>query len=36
MGFDGFVDKWLKKTKRLDLLCDIWNNRTISKIKNFY
>ena len=32
--FDGFSDKWIRNTERWDLLSDMWNNYTVSKLKD--
>ena len=36
MGQDGFIDSWLKNTKRLDLLTNLWNDNNIKQVPNFY
>lgn len=36
MGADGFVDEWLKKAEKKHLLSDLWNNRTLSRMRDTF
>lgn len=36
MGFDGFVDRWIRDTKRPDLLADLWNNNCLQGLKDTF
>ncbi len=32
LTFDGFLDVWVKNTRRFDLLADLWNQESINQL----
>jgi len=36
MGSDGFVDHWIKNTKRTDLLANLWNNEILNNLNSTF
>ena len=36
MGADGFVDVWIRKAEKKELLQDLWNERLLSGMRNTF
>jgi hypothetical protein len=36
MGADGFVDEWIRTTDHTRLLRNLWNNQTLSQMRDTF